>query len=58
MSNPTAIRHRVDLQPVGRRTEIRPGQTLLDAARQAGVEMNALCGGEGWCHGCVVRAGR
>jgi uncharacterized 2Fe-2S/4Fe-4S cluster protein (DUF4445 family) len=55
MSNPTAIRHRVDLQPVGRRTEIRPGQTLLDAARQAGVEMNALCGGEGWCHGCVVR---
>jgi uncharacterized 2Fe-2S/4Fe-4S cluster protein (DUF4445 family) len=45
----------VDLQPIGRRTEIEPGETLLDAARQAGVELNALCGGEGWCHGCKVR---
>jgi uncharacterized 2Fe-2S/4Fe-4S cluster protein (DUF4445 family) len=51
----TATLYRVDLQPIGRRTEIRPGQTLLDAARQAGVELNALCGGEGWCHGCKVR---
>ncbi len=48
-------RHRVDLQPIGRRTEVAAGQTLLDAARQAGVELNALCGGEGWCHGCRVR---
>ena len=52
---PQALRHRVDLQPVGRRTEVQPGQTLLDAARQAGVDLNALCGGEGWCHGCKVR---
>ena len=46
---------RVDLQPVGRRAEIAPGQTLLDAARAAGVEVVSLCGGEGWCHSCVVR---
>jgi uncharacterized 2Fe-2S/4Fe-4S cluster protein (DUF4445 family) len=55
MSTPSAMLHRVDLQPVGRRTELQTGQTLLDAARQAGVELNALCGGEGWCHGCKVR---
>jgi len=47
--------HRVDLQPIGRRTEVEPGETLLDAARQAGVDLNALCGGEGWCYGCKVR---
>jgi uncharacterized 2Fe-2S/4Fe-4S cluster protein (DUF4445 family) len=47
--------YRVDMEPIGRRTEVTPGQTLLDAAQQGGVELTALCGGEGWCHGCRVR---
>jgi uncharacterized 2Fe-2S/4Fe-4S cluster protein (DUF4445 family) len=47
--------YRIDMEPIGRRVELEPGQTLLDAARQGGVELNALCGGEGWCHGCRVR---
>jgi len=47
---------RVDLQPVGRRAELGPGQTLLDATRAAGVELVSLCSGEGWCHSCLVRA--
>ena len=50
-----AARRRVDLQPVGRRAEIAAGDTLLDAARSAGVELVALCGGQGWCHSCIVR---
>jgi uncharacterized 2Fe-2S/4Fe-4S cluster protein (DUF4445 family) len=50
----------IDLQPVGRRVAIEAGQTVLDAVRAAGVEMVAVCGGEGWCYTCVVRplAGR
>jgi uncharacterized 2Fe-2S/4Fe-4S cluster protein (DUF4445 family) len=45
----------VDLEPVGRRVQIRAGESLLDAARAAGVELVSLCGGEGWCGGCAVR---
>lgn len=50
-----SARHRVDLQPVGRRVEIAAGDTLLDATRSAGVDLVALCGGEGWCYSCLVR---
>lgn len=46
---------RVDLQPVGRRAEVSPGATLLDAAQAAGVELAAVCGGEGICGKCRVR---
>ncbi len=47
--------HQVDLEPIGRRVESAAGQTVLDAARAAGVEMVAVCGGEGWCYTCVIR---
>jgi uncharacterized 2Fe-2S/4Fe-4S cluster protein (DUF4445 family) len=50
-------RCRVDLEPVGRRVEIAAGDSLLDAARAAGVDLVAVCGGEGWCYTCVVRPG-
>jgi uncharacterized 2Fe-2S/4Fe-4S cluster protein (DUF4445 family) len=52
---PTNQRHTVDLEPVGRRARVRAGESLLDAAREAGVDLVALCGGEGWCGGCAVR---
>ncbi|MGC9397299.1 MAG: ASKHA domain-containing protein, partial [Anaerolineae bacterium] len=45
----------VDLEPVGRRALIEPGMTLLDAARRAGVEIVAVCGGAGACGKCRVR---
>lgn len=43
------------MQPVGRRININPGQTLLDASRAAGVGIISLCGGESWCNSCLVR---
>jgi len=52
--NPSKI-YRIDLEPIGRRAEIAADETLLDAARAAGVELVTLCGGEGWCYGCVVQ---
>lgn len=45
----------IDLQPVGRRVAVAPGMTLLDAARQAGVEIAAVCGGAGSCGKCRVQ---
>ena len=48
----------VDLEPVGRRTEIERGATLLEAAQNAGVELLATCGGQGACFDCRVRIAR
>lgn len=45
----------IDLEPIGRRIAIQAGQTLLDAARAAGIELVSLCGGVGSCHGCIIR---
>jgi uncharacterized 2Fe-2S/4Fe-4S cluster protein (DUF4445 family) len=46
---------RIDFEPLGRRIEMGRGDTLLDAARQAGVRLFSFCGGVGLCDGCKVR---
>jgi len=45
----------VNMQPVGRRAEVRPGMTLLEAAQSVGVELASLCGGVGVCDSCRVQ---
>ena len=45
----------VDFEPLGRRARVVPGTTLLEAARQAGAGLNAICGGAGTCATCRVR---
>lgn len=45
----------VDLQPVGRRVQAAPGETLLEIARNAGIELSTVCGGIGVCNSCRVR---
>ena len=45
----------VDFEPLGRRARVPQGTTLLEAARQAGVGLNAICGGAGTCGTCRVR---
>lgn len=42
-------------QPDNIRVEVRKGTDLLTAARQAGLEMKASCGGKGSCGKCRVR---
>lgn len=44
----------VDFEPVGKRVELPPGTSLLEAARQAGIELASACGGEGSCGQCRV----
>ncbi len=46
---------RVIFQPFGRQVVVRQGQSILDAARACGIEMNAPCGGKGTCGGCRVQ---
>jgi len=45
----------VDFEPLGRRARVPPETTLLEAARQAGVGLNAICGGAGTCGADRVR---
>ena len=46
--------HRVVFEPGGRTLDVPDGQTLLEAARAAGVPLEAPCGGKGTCGGCRV----
>ncbi len=46
---------RVVFRPDGRSAEVVAGTTVLEAARQAGVQIDAVCGGEGKCGRCKVR---
>lgn len=48
-------RHRVIFQPAGRQGLILAGTSLLDAARQLGVEIESICGGRQTCSKCQVR---
>lgn len=41
--------------PSDKRVHVPETATLLDAAREAGVELEAPCGGRGTCGRCVVR---
>jgi uncharacterized 2Fe-2S/4Fe-4S cluster protein (DUF4445 family) len=46
---------RIEFEPVGRRGECPEGQSLLDCARQLGVDLVSLCGGLGTCSRCKVQ---
>ena len=44
----------IDFEPIGKRVDVAPGTDLLDAARQAGIGLASVCGGEGTCGRCRV----
>lgn len=45
----------VDFEPVGRRGECEAGLSLLEAARELGVMLVNICGGNGKCGNCIVQ---
>lgn len=49
-SNPLII-----FMPSGRRGRVQPGTTVLEAARQLGVEIESICGGNLTCTKCRVQ---
>jgi uncharacterized 2Fe-2S/4Fe-4S cluster protein (DUF4445 family) len=46
--------HLVVFTPSGRRGRFPAGTTVLDAARQLGVDLDSVCGGRGICGRCQV----
>jgi ferredoxin len=45
----------VDFEPVGRRRPCPGGESLLDAARDPGVDLASICGGGSSCGSCRVQ---
>jgi uncharacterized 2Fe-2S/4Fe-4S cluster protein (DUF4445 family) len=48
-------KHRVTFLPEKKEVEVEDGVTLLEAAEQAGVYINSLCGGQGLCGECRLQ---
>jgi len=45
---------KVTFEPDGRQISIHAGATLAEAAGQAGIILNSVCGGKGTCEKCAV----
>ena len=45
----------IDFEPVGKRVDVPAGQSLLEAAIQAGIDLASACGGRGTCGQCRVQ---
>ena len=44
----------VQFQPLGKRVSVPAGTTVLEATRQAGINLTSACGGEGNCGQCQI----
>ncbi len=45
----------IDFEPVGMRVQARQGESLLAVAREAGIMLQAVCGGSGTCGRCRIQ---
>lgn len=45
----------IDWQPIGLKSACQTDQTLLSAARKAGIQLVSFCGGNGTCGSCRIR---
>jgi uncharacterized 2Fe-2S/4Fe-4S cluster protein (DUF4445 family) len=45
----------VIFQPYGKRTLVRSGTTVIEAAKKLGIDISSLCGGRGACGKCKVK---
>ncbi|MFA5787776.1 MAG: 2Fe-2S iron-sulfur cluster-binding protein, partial [Actinomycetota bacterium] len=54
LGHPESEHFRVSFQPFVRHARVGRGTTLLEAARQAGVGLQSVCGGQSTCNLCVV----
>lgn len=49
------MKYNIEFEPVGRRGECPSGKSLLDCARQLGVDLVNVCGGRGKCKKCKIQ---
>ena len=45
----------IDFEPIGRRGECDSGQSIIECARQLGISIVSICGGQGKCYSCKVQ---
>jgi uncharacterized 2Fe-2S/4Fe-4S cluster protein (DUF4445 family) len=45
----------ISFKPDDRKISIHSGATLMDAAGQAGIILNTICGGKGTCKKCLIK---
>ena len=55
ISIPPEKNHSVVFTPSGLRGIVKSGVSILDAARQLGVDLDSVCGGRGICTKCKVK---
>jgi uncharacterized 2Fe-2S/4Fe-4S cluster protein (DUF4445 family) len=48
------MKSKIRFLPMGVEVDVDRGMNLLDAASEAGVDINSSCGGKGTCHKCKV----
>ena len=48
------MKHKITFQPYDRTVEVEDGDILIKAALEAGVHINASCGGAGVCGKCRI----
>jgi uncharacterized 2Fe-2S/4Fe-4S cluster protein (DUF4445 family) len=48
------MKSKIRFLPMGVEVDVERGMNLLDAASEAGVDINSSCGGKGTCHKCKV----
>ncbi len=54
-SESSAIVHRIDFEPLGRRGECSPAESLLTCASRLGLGLSSVCGGQGKCGTCKLQ---
>lgn len=47
--------YQIEFEPTGRRGKCRKNSSLLDCARELGVGLVSICGGQGTCGGCKIQ---
>ncbi len=52
---PKTKKHLVVFTPSGLRGQVATGTTVLEAARQLGVDLDSVCGGRGICTRCKIK---
>ena len=56
-SRPAVTEHRVVFTPSGLQGTVPEGTTVLEAARELGVDLDTVCGGRGICGRCQIEPG-
>jgi len=46
--------YQIEFQPIGKRVKVERGLSVLEAARQSGIDLASACGGEGNCGQCQI----